>query len=97
MQQEKGSITGRRPIQHIGRWVNSDELVEVNSLIGALWDAGEITNFWVLNCLVVAGVRIIQELGTNARSAEIWRMPSNREILELRKRIGWLTCEIDRH
>ena len=105
--QEEGSFSGRRPIRHKGRRVDSEALEEVNRLIGTLWDTGpgENKNFWVLNCMVVAGARTIQEISANARSARNTTRKTQRDmeeaiqrrevqILKVRKRIGWLTCEV---
>ena len=62
--QEEGSFSGRRAIRHKGRRVDNAALEEVNRLIGTLWDTGprENKNFWVLNCMVVAGARTVHRV-----------------------------------
>ena len=100
----EGDFTGRRKIMCKGSRVDAVTFDCVDRLLGQMWEDGE-KSFWRLNCLVYAGAVTVQELLANARpkggmspQGKAQRSIRKKEVqvLELRKHIGWLTCEVDR-
>ena len=100
---EEGSLENRKRIFCKGLNPTCQLMTDMNNIIKEAWQTGE-NSFWRLNCLVYAAAVVVnrrwRKIPLHGRKKPVTEDPRvekrKAQILNLRRRVGWLSCEVQR-